>query len=278
MNIALAGIAIALDKPANLVKIAQFTERAADAGASLIVFPEASMYAFPPAKESIGPHAEALDGPFVTRLRELARAHATAIVAGMFERAQDPARAYNTLAVVAPDGDLAGSYRKVHLYDAFGYRESDRIAPGDGSLVTIEVDDMHVGVQTCYDLRFPEITRRLADLGANVVVLPAAWFAGPLKEMNLDTLARARAIENTLYFCVADQVGPAFTGNSAIYDPLGAPVAASAEEEALLVATLTPQRIDTVRAKLPALRNRRPAVYARWAEEAARKDLTGIVP
>ncbi len=275
MNIALAGIAVTLDKPANLAKIAAYAERAARAGARLVVFPEAAMCTFPPAREPLAPHAEALDGPFVTRLRELARAHGVAIVAGMFERAPDPARAYNTLAAVDARGDLAGTYRKVHLYDAFGYRESDRVAPGDGALLTLDVDGMCIGVQTCYDLRFPEITRRLADRGADVVVLPAAWFAGPLKEMHLETLARARAIENTVYFCVADQAGSAVVGNSAVYDPLGTTLAAGGEEEALVVATLSPERIATVRAKLPSLQNRRLAIYANWAEESARKDLTG---
>jgi predicted amidohydrolase len=115
-------------------------------------------------------------------------------------------------------------------------------------------------MQTCYDLRFPEVTRRLVDAGADVVLMPAEWVPGPLKEVHWTTLLRARAIENTVYLAAADQCGESGAGNSMIVDPMGVVVAALGEEEGLATATLDTSRITRVREKNPAIRLRRFSV------------------
>ncbi|HTJ24645.1 MAG TPA: carbon-nitrogen hydrolase family protein [Candidatus Limnocylindria bacterium] len=266
MRIALGQITAGRDKAANRETIAAYVRRAADAGAHLIVFPEASMHDFGPPEMPLGPVAETLDGPFVTALREAAARHHVGILAGMFETSPEPGRVYNTLVYVDADANLAGSYRKIHLYDALGFVESDRLVAGDGQTLTFTSEGMRFGAMTCYDLRFPELARRLVDEGAEALLLPAAWLHGVLKENHLVTLARARAIENTAYFCVADMVGGAYSGNSLIVDPMGVVLASGGEVEALVCADLDRARVEQVRTKLPSVANRRPDIYAGWEQ------------
>ncbi|HYZ17890.1 MAG TPA: carbon-nitrogen hydrolase family protein [Candidatus Acidoferrum sp.] len=267
--IALAQLRSTDDKPANLAKIASFAESAAKAGARLVVFPEAAMHDFVSPTTPLAPVAETVDGPFVTRLRELARAHRISILAGMFETSPYPNRVYNTLVYVDERGELGGTYRKIHLYDALGFVESDRIVPGEGTTLAFTCDGIRFGAMTCYDLRFPELARHLVvDERAEVLLLPTAWLHGLLKEDHLRTLIRARAIENTVYFCAADQVLGAYSGNSAVVDPMGVVVASAGETEGLVLHTLSPERVAAVREKLPSIANRRPEVYERWESDA----------
>ena len=178
------------------------------------------------------------------------------VVVGLNEPAGD-GRIHNTL-VALQDGAIAAVYRKVHLYDAFGYKESDRVLAADPSTPQLlELDGFRIGMQTCYDLRFPETTRWLVDAGADVIALPAEWVPGPLKEYHWNTLLRARAIENTVYVVAADQITPGGSGNSAILDPMGIPLAGLGEAEGVGVAVLERDRLDTVRTINPALTLRR---------------------
>lgn len=229
----------------------------------LVVLPEATMREFGPPGDPLAPHAEPLDGPFVQTLAKLARSTETNVVAGVFERG-DGERVYNTLVVLDRRGELVETYRKVHLYDAFNYLESDRLIPGteEPPIVDDLLPGLHVGLITCYDLRFPEITRSLIDRGADVVVVPAAWVAGPLKENHWTTLVRARAIENTCYVVACDQCGRTCSGNSMVVDPQGVVVASLGEQEDVLTAELDTARIRAVRQTNPSLSNRRYPVAA----------------
>jgi predicted amidohydrolase len=224
---------------------------------ALVVLPEASMHDFGAHDLPLGPIAEPLDGPFVDWLADLARTAGCTIVAGMFEPSGDDRRPYNTLVAVGSDGDVVASYRKIHLYDSFGYRESDRLLSGDGDPVTFVVDGMRVGLMTCYDLRFPEVGRALVDTGAQVFLVPAAWLRGPLKEDHWLTLLKARAIENTVYVVGAAQTGPHYCGGSVVVDPMGVVVAAAGEEPGLVSAEVSSARLKTVRERNPSLANRR---------------------
>ena len=123
---------------------------------------------------------------------------------------------------------------------------------------------MRVGVMTCYEVRFPEVARRLAELGAEVLLLPAAWVRGPLKELHWDTLARARAIENTVYVAAAGQVSAMYAGLSAIYDPMGVAIVNAGEAEGVVVSEARRDRLEEVRRVNPSLAMRRPDVYASW--------------
>lgn len=263
MKIALIQVGAGPDKGQNLGRIATLVGEAAAAGADLALLPEAVMAAVPP-EAGLAPYAEPLDGPFVRELQRLAAEHRMAVVAGMFEPA-DGRRVYNTVVAVASDGRLIGSYRKVHLYDAFGSRESDLMAPGDGQTLVFECGGLRFGVMTCYEVRFPEVARRLVEQGAEVLLLPAAWARGPLKEMHWDTLARARAIENTVYVAAAGQASSTCIGLSAIYDPMGVAIVSAGEADGyVVVGEADRERLGEVRRTNPSLSLRRPDVYAGW--------------
>ncbi|MDH6286656.1 carbon-nitrogen hydrolase family protein [Rhodococcus sp. NM-2] len=263
VDIAIAQFAPGSDKQDNLGRIAKFAEEAAAGGARVLAAPEYAMFTVPTMDERFVDSAESLDGEFVTGLGEIAARHRLILVAGINEAIPGERRIFNTLVAVAPDGSIAAAYRKLHLYDAFGYKESDFVQAGSiGEPETFTVDGVTFGMQTCYDLRFPEVTRRIVDSGADVLVLPAEWVPGPLKEDHWTTLVRARAIENTIYVAAADQSAPAGSGASMIVDPMGVVIASLGERVGTAIGTVSPERIAEVRAKNPALSLRRFGVVA----------------
>jgi len=226
-------------------------------GTDLVVFPEVFARDFGTPGADVAPYAEELDGPFVTRLHELAREADLTVVAGMFERSEDPQRPYNTLVAVGPSG-LVASYRKIHLYDSFGHRESDRLLAGTVEPVVVEVGGFKVGLMTCYDLRFPELARALVDRGAEILVVPAAWVAGDRKVEHWRTLVIARAIENTVYVAAAGQPGPRYTGHSMIVAPHGdVLVELDADTDEVAWSGISRELLDDVRITNPSLANRR---------------------
>ena len=155
---------------------------------------------------------------------------------------------------------MHADYRKIHLYDSFGYRESDRLLAGEhdpAAPALVELDGWRLGLMTCYDLRFPELARRLVDAGAEVLVVPAAWVAGERKVDHWRTLARARAIENTAYVVAAGQPAPRYSGHSLVVDPFGDVLAEAGEGADLVRADLDPARLAEARRTNPSLANRR---------------------
>lgn len=248
------------DKPDNLRRLCRALAVAADAGARLVVAPEAAMHGFGRPDTPLAPVAEPLDGPFVTRLCEAAARHGLTVVAGMFETVPgDPGRAFNTVVAVGPSG-LAGRYRKLHLFDALGWTESDRLATvpvSDDALLVFPAAELTVGVFTCYDLRFPEIARALADRGATLLAVPAAWVAGPGKIEQWRTLLAARAIENVSYLAAGAQPGPEYSGHSVLLDPSGEELSGVAQDEGVATAGLDAARVAELRERLPVLGNRR---------------------
>ncbi len=195
-----------------------------------------------------------MDGPFAREVARVAAEHGTTVLAGMFESSDDPARPWNTLVM---RGAASADYRKVHLYDSFGYRESDRLSAGEISAVTVGLDGFTLGLMTCYDLRFPEQARALVDAGADVIVVPAAWVAGERKVDHWRTLVRARAIENTAYVVAVGQPGPRYTGHSMVVDPLGDVLVEAGVEATTLRATLDREVVEQARRTNPSLANRR---------------------
>jgi predicted amidohydrolase len=244
----------------------RMADEARSGGAELIVFPEGGMVHFGGPTEPLVPVAEQLDGAFVTELSRIARDHQLVVVSGMFEPA-DARRVYNTVVAIGSNGELLGHYRKIHLYDAFGYRESDRIMPGSGQTLCVEAGGLKFGVMTCYDVRFPELARVLLDQQIDAILLPAAWLHGLLKEDHWEVLVRARAIENTVYVVACDQVKRGYSGASMVVDPLGVVRARAGEEVELLIADLAAERVKEARLKVPSLSHRRIAV--RFDDERA---------
>jgi predicted amidohydrolase len=232
--------------------------RLAPKGHDLVVFPEAFARDFGDAGSDVSPYAESADGPFATEVGRVAAACGATVVAGMFEQSSDPERPYNTLVV---RGGAEASYRKIHLYDSFGHRESDRLSAGALVPLVVEVAGWQVGLMTCYDLRFPELTRRLVDAGAELVVVPAAWVAGPRKAHHWRTLITARAIENTVYVAAVGQPAPRYTGHSMVVDPLGEVVAETgpgdADEPIVVTAEVDRTTLAAARRTNPSLANRR---------------------
>src|SRR6201986_91236 len=186
MRIALAQIMSSTDKSTNLGFVEDFTRRAADAGAQLVLFPEATMCRF---GVPLAPIAEPLDGPWASGVRAVAQRTGVVVVAGMFVPADD-GRVTNTLIATGPG--VEAHYDKIHLYDAFGFAESDTVAPGHEP-VMITVDGVDVGLTLCYDVRFPELYVELASRGAQLITVHASWGTGPGKLDQWTLLARARA-------------------------------------------------------------------------------------
>jgi predicted amidohydrolase len=264
-RIALCQIPVSTDPSANLDQVRRSVERAAADGAELAIFPEAALTRY---GRRITELAEPLDGPFVTGLAESARAHGLSVIAGVFEPGTGPAaggrapRVRNTAVAVGPDGELKAAYRKIHLFDSFGARESELVEPGDEPVV-VELAGIRVGLVTCYDLRFPELTRALADLGADLFAVIAAWGSGPMKEEHWTTLVRARAIENTTWTAAVGQApNPEAAdgfgiGRSLLVDPMGVVRADLGPTPAVQTCVLDPQVTIVTRNALPCLEHRR---------------------
>jgi predicted amidohydrolase len=267
LTIAGAQFAPGDDPAANLETVRTAAVEAASRGAQLLVTPEYTSYSTPSIDDRFVAAAEPLDGSFVTGLRRIARSTGIALVVGVAEAADRADRFRNTLVAIGHDGSIVCAYRKVHLYDAFGSRESDHIDAGDPEqLPVFELGGVRVGLETCYDLRFPEVTRRLAapDGGAaDVVVLPAQWVRGPGKEHHWRTLLTARAIEETVWVVGVGQAPPIGVGGSVVVDPSGTAVAALGSDPGLLVATVDTGATERVRAVNPALALRRYDVVPR---------------
>ncbi|MFD4467603.1 carbon-nitrogen hydrolase family protein [Rhodococcus sp. NPDC058505] len=264
VEIAVAQFSAGTGKDDNLRVIRTLVGEAASRGARVVVAPEYAMYTAPRLDAGVAASAEPLDGPFVSGLLAVAAEVGVHLVAGVNESLPGDDRISNTLVAAAPDGTLAAVYRKLHLYDAFGYRESDVYRAGPiTDPVTFTVDGLTFGMQTCYDLRFPEVTRRIVDAGADVLALPAQWVPGPLKEDHWATLVRARAIENTIYVAAADQSARTGSGCSMIVDPMGVVLAALGERVGTARAEAAADRIAQVRAVNPALTLRRFGVAER---------------
>lgn len=257
LAVAVAQFAPGADPAANLDAIRALASTASARGARLVVFPEYSAFFEPVMGSAFVEAAETLDGPFVGGLAAIAVDLGMHVVAGMIEQA-DGERFRNTLVAVSPAGDVVATYRKLHLYDAFGQRESDWVQPGVlDEPQTFAVGGLTVGLQTCYDIRFPEVTRRLVDAGADLVLVPAEWVRGPLKEQHWRTLVTARALENTIYIAAADQAPPVGVGNSMVVDPMGVEIATIGEATDVAVGWVSHARIADVRAVNPALALRR---------------------
>jgi len=268
MRIALAQILSSEDPAANLALVAAQAAKAAESGADLVLFPEATIRCF---GRSLREVAEPLDGPWASGVREIADRHRIAIVAGMFTpHPASDGRVRNTLLAVGPG--LDAHYDKIHLFDAFGFTESATVAPGD-ELVVVTIAGVRVGLTTCYDVRFPALYLALADRGAQLIAVCASWGAGPGKVEQWSLLTRARALDTTTFVAAAGQAEPAASsvasepepssaaptgvGYSALISPRGEVLASLGAEPGLLVVDVDPGELAAVRAAIPVLANRR---------------------
>jgi deaminated glutathione amidase len=269
MRVALGQIPVSSRPGVNLERVRAALRQAADGGADLAVFPEATQLRF---GCDLRAAAEPLDGAFCTGLAGAAREAGVAVVAGVFEPAPD-GRVYNTAVAYDGAGRLAAAYRKLHLFDAFGHRESDQVAPGSTPVICT-LAGVRTGLEICYDVRFPELSRALAVGGACLLVLPAAWAAGLFKEDHWVTLVRARAIENTVWVAAVGQVpdpgepptrAATGIGRSMLVDPLGVVRMDLGPGPAVAVGEVDAGLVASVRASVPSLENRRDDVFGKPA-------------
>jgi deaminated glutathione amidase len=267
MRIALCQIPVSSRPDVNSGRVRVALAAAADQGADLAVFPEATQIRF---GSDVRAAAEPLDGPFCSRLAAAAKDAGVALVAGVFEPAPG-GRVYNTAVAYEGNGELVASYRKLHLFDAFGHRESEQVAPGSAPVICT-LAGVRTGLEICYDVRFPELSRALAVAGASLLVLPAAWAAGLFKEEHWVTLVRARAIENTVWVAAAGQVpdpdepptrAATGIGRSMLVDPLGVVRMDLGPGPGVAVAEVDEGMVATVRATVPSLDNRRDDVFGK---------------
>ncbi|MER7168313.1 carbon-nitrogen hydrolase family protein [Micromonospora sp. NPDC000207] len=264
MRVAVCQLNAGTDRAANLAAAERLLTRVAEAGADLAVLPEYVDYLGPGAGL---PTPEPVDGEFGSFFADLAARLGIWVIAGSFhELGPDPERTYNTSLVFDRSGALAASYRKIHLYDVeipgrVSYRESATVAPGEQPVV-VTVEGVRVGLSICYDLRFPELYRRLATEGeAHLLVVPAAFMLHTGRD-HWEVLLRARAIENQCFVAAAGQTGdhePGRTcfGRSMVVDPWGTVLGQVPDGYGSVVVDLDLDRLESIRAELPSLANRR---------------------
>ena len=266
MRIALAQILSGTDPAKNLQLVREYAGRAADAGAKLVVFPEATMCRF---GVPLGPVAEPVDGPWADGVRRIATGSGITVIAGMFTPAGD-GRVKNTLIAAGPGtpNEPDTYYDKIHLYDAFGFTESRTVAPGHEPVV-ITVDGVGVGLSVCYDIRFPALYTELARRGAQVIAVCASWGSGPGKLEQWTLLARARALDSMSYVVAAGQADPGDSladpgsgsgaptgvGGSLVASPLGEVIASAGAGPQFLVADIDVDGVAKARESIAVLRN-----------------------
>lgn len=258
-----------LDKEQNLSTAERLIDQAVGRGASLVALPE--HFCCGGVAQIQRENAEPIPGPTVERLRNRAGSAGIYLVAGsLAERVPDADRVFNTSVLINPRGEIAATYRKIHLFDVElndqpAVRESDFFQAGD-SLVVARTDGGTVGLTICYDLRFPEIYRALAIGGADIIFVVSSFMATTGK-YHWEPLLRARAIENQVFIVAPNQAGPIPDtnvlryGHSAIIDPWGTVLAQASDAEGVITAEIDLERLAAVRRQLPSLAGRRPEVY-----------------
>ncbi|ANE04947.1 carbon-nitrogen hydrolase family protein [Corynebacterium crudilactis] len=264
MRIALLQISTNFDKMDNFSRLEEAAKKAAKKGARVLVFPEATSQSFGTGR--LDTQAEDLDGEFSTAVKELAVELNVVIIAGMFSPADTVQRGEKTIARVNNTVLISGAgmhqgYDKIHTYDAFGYKESDTVKPGD-ELVVFDVDGITFGVATCYDIRFPEQFKDLARKGAQVIVVPTSWQDGPGKLEQWKLLPRARALDSTSWIVACGQArlpkeiqrkGPTGIGHSMVVNPTGEVVVSAGYEPQMLIADIDVHDLGKIREMLPVL-------------------------
>jgi predicted amidohydrolase len=248
------------DVEKNLATAERLVGESAARGARFVSLPE--NFAFLRSEGEPVAEPQSLEGPWVARMADLARGHGLTLLLGSLpERVPGESRVYNTSVLVGPDGRTLATYRKIHLFDIDlpgleHLKESRSVRPGQ-DVVVAEAPFGRLGLSICYDLRFPELFRRLVREGARVIAVPSAFTDRTGKD-HWEVLLRARAIENLAYVVAAAQTGAhgrgrASHGHAMIVDPWGSVLAQVPDGEGVALAELDFERQDRLRRELPAL-------------------------
>ncbi|VVC05755.1 Nitrilase [uncultured archaeon] len=253
-----------VEKEKNLKIILKYISQAARKNSTLCTFPE-FMMCYTPSSQSpaeLASSAERINGEFVSTIAEAARHNSIQIIGTFYEKSPKPNRVYDTAFVINKTGKVISKYRKIHLYDALGFKESKKLYPGSSVTEPIRISVGKIGLMICYDLRFPEMSRMLASSGSKILVVPSAWVKGKMKEEHWITINKTRAIENGCFIISPDQVGNIYCGRSLVIDPFGKIILDMKKKEGLGTVDISLDQVKQVRKKLPLLQNRRTDIYA----------------
>ena len=263
MKVAVVQLKASTNKKTNLKKILNYISKAAQNKATLVAFPEFMMFYTDSSQtpKQLASLAETISGNFVTTIANTAKENQIQVIGSFYEKSTKKNRVYDTSFVIDKSGKVISTYRKIHLYDALGFRESDKMTPGSKIAKPVKTSIGKVGLMICYDLRFPEMSRSLAVAGSEVLVAPSAWVKGDMKEEHWLTINKTRAIENGCYVMAPDQVGNIYCGRSIVVDPYGKILLDMKKRQGIGYVNIDLKKIKQVRKVLPLLKNRRTDVY-----------------
>jgi deaminated glutathione amidase len=275
VKVAIVQMKSSVNKDKNLAFSLEMIKEAQRKKAQIICFPEFQMAFSPNSQTSreLFSISESVTGNFTKELCNSAKANDISIIGTIYERSTTDSdkptkrdvdnqyRVYDTALFINNKGVLVTRYRKLHLYDALGFKESEKLLAGDKLFSPVDSPLGKLGIMVCYDLRFPELSRILTIGGSNTLVSPSGWVQGTMKEDHWLTMCKARSIENGVYLIAPNQVGNVFCGRSLVIDPFGIVILDMGAKEGLEVIDLDLERIKIVRNDLPLLRNRRTDLY-----------------
>jgi predicted amidohydrolase len=263
MKIAVVQFKASTNKDSNLKKILDYISKAANNKAELVAFPEFMMFYTDSSQspKQLASMAESINDNFVNSIANAAKENRIQVVGSFYEKSDKKNHVYDTSFVIDKSGKVVSTYRKIHLYDALGFRESDKMTPGSKIAKPVKTSIGKVGMMICYDLRFPEMSRMLASSGSEVLVIPSAWVKGEMKEEHWLTLNKTRAIENGCYVIAPDHVGNIYCGRSVVVDPYGKILLDMKKKQGIDYAEIDLKKIKQIRKVLPLLKNRRTDVY-----------------
>src|SRR5213592_381232 len=268
---ALVQMKSSLHKEKNLAHSLRLIKQAADNNAQLVCFPEFQMAYSPPEqkREQLYQVAEKINGNFVSKLLNSAKKNKINVIATIYEiinTNKQNHKVSDTAVLISDRGKLESVYRKIHLYDALGFKESKKLTAGNIIERPIKTSVGTLGLLICYDMRFPEISRILTVNGASILVSPSAWVSGIMKEEHWEIMLKARAIENGVYVIAPNQLGNIYSGRSMVIDPFGSTLVDMGNREGMELVDIDNSRVNTIRRRLPLLKNRRTDVYKNYID------------
>lgn len=263
-KVAIVQFCASTQKDVNLKKILGFIRQAAQRGAHLCAFPEFMMF-YTNSKQTpkeLATLAEAINGNFVTTIAKAAKKNSIQVVGTLYEKSKRKDRVYDTSFLVDKSGKIVSTYRKIHLYDALGFKESAKLEAGSKISSPVKTSIGKIGMLICYDLRFPEVSRILASAGSEILIAPSAWVKGNKKEEHWITINKTRAIENGCYVVAPDQVGNIYCGRSLVVDPYGEILLDMKKKQGIGIVDISLDKVKQTRKALPLLQNRRTDIYS----------------
>ena len=264
MKVALVQFKASVNKEENLKKIISYISKASSKKALLCAFPEFMMFYTKSSQTSkeLASLSETINGNFISSISKAAKENRIQVVGSFYEKSKKNNRVYDTSFVINNSGKVISTYRKIHLYDALGFKESDKMIPGSKITKPIGTSIGKIGMMICYDLRFPEMSRALAIAGSEVLIVPSAWVKGPMKEEHWITINKTRAIENGCYVIAPDQVGNIYCGRSLVVDPYGKVLVDMKKKQGISFVDIDLKKVKQIRKVLPLLKNRRADTYS----------------